>query len=269
MIDWKKIRKEYEESDITASALAKKYGISPSTLRSRKNREGWQRDATQNKNVATRRKKDDNRGAPLGSHNAKGNPGNPHASPPPGNKNAVSHGLFAKWLPDDTRALIQEIYTSEPADIIWNNIMIQYAAIIRSQKIMNVTDELDTTTDITEVDLNPKLIDENGKTVQIKEVRQYQYAWDKQANYLMAMSRAMGTLSKLIKQFVEIADEQDERRKKLEIMTVQLDFVKAKTKRAQIENGDVDQQEIGDDGFLAAIDKSMDSVWEDGDQDET
>lgn len=45
MIDWKKIRKEYEETDITASALAKKYSISPSTLRSRKNRGGWQRGA--------------------------------------------------------------------------------------------------------------------------------------------------------------------------------------------------------------------------------
>ncbi|MFT8836873.1 phage terminase small subunit [Liquorilactobacillus satsumensis] len=266
MIDWKKIRKEYEESDITARALAEKYGIKPSTLRSRKNREGWKRDATQSKNVASRRNATDRPGGQKGNQNAKGNSG---GKAPPENKNAVSHGLFAKWLPDDTRSLIQEIYTSEPADIIWNNIMIQYAAIIRSQKIMNVTNEFDTTTDITEVDLNPKLIDENGKPAQIKEVRQYQYAWDKQANYLMAMSRAMGTLSKLIKQFVEIADEQDERRKKLEIMTVQLDFVKAKTKRAQIENGDVDQQELGDDGFLEAIDKSMDDVWKDGDKDET
>ncbi|MFT8837558.1 hypothetical protein [Liquorilactobacillus satsumensis] len=54
MINWKKVRKEYEESDITARALAEKYGIKPSTLRSRKNREGWKCDATQNKNVASR-----------------------------------------------------------------------------------------------------------------------------------------------------------------------------------------------------------------------
>ncbi|WP_144564059.1 terminase small subunit [Bacillus licheniformis] len=63
MIDWEKIRKEFEETDITMKALAEKHGVKPGTLRSRKNREGWQRSnattaATQRnkkKKVATRK----------------------------------------------------------------------------------------------------------------------------------------------------------------------------------------------------------------------
>src|SRR5690606_39104080 len=60
MINWEKIRKEYESSDITLKALAEKYGLKDSTIRSRKSREKWQRNATsknatQRKNVATKK----------------------------------------------------------------------------------------------------------------------------------------------------------------------------------------------------------------------
>ncbi len=33
---------------------------------------------------------------------------------------------------------MNEVATSKPEDILWNNIMIQYTAIIRAQKIMYV-----------------------------------------------------------------------------------------------------------------------------------
>ncbi|MCO7128021.1 hypothetical protein NIE88_19960 [Sporolactobacillus shoreicorticis] len=58
-----------------------------------------------------------------------------------------------------------------------------------------------------------------------------QFAWDKQANFLNAQSRAMGELRVLIKQFVSIADEQDERRKKLELMQVHIDDIKSDIRR--------------------------------------
>jgi len=59
-MNWEEIRNEYETSDITLKALAEKHGIKDATLRSRKNREKWQRNgatrnATQHKNVATER----------------------------------------------------------------------------------------------------------------------------------------------------------------------------------------------------------------------
>lgn len=63
-MDWKKIRQEYEQSTIILKELAAKYGVSEGTMRSRKNREKWQRNehndatqrATKKKNVATRDK---------------------------------------------------------------------------------------------------------------------------------------------------------------------------------------------------------------------
>ena len=219
MTDWAAIRKEFEESNITLKDLAEKYGVKESTMRSRKNREGWQRNDETQRSNATHRK-----GGQRNNQNAKGNRGNPNAQPPPNNKNAVSHGLFANWLPDDTRAIIQELYTSEPVDILWNNIMIQYTAIIRSQKIMNVASQHDTT----EWEKRRKgkwVPDENGNPIFVPDEieKEIQFAWDKQANYLNAQSRAVSTLSNLIRQFVAIADESDERRLKLKLMGAQIE----------------------------------------------
>src|SRR5690625_3575894 len=58
--NWEQIRKEWETSDITFKALAEKHGVKDSTIRSRKSREKWQRNATsknatQRKNVATKK----------------------------------------------------------------------------------------------------------------------------------------------------------------------------------------------------------------------
>lgn len=56
MTNWKDIRQEWEQSDISFKALADKYGLKDTTIRSRKNREDWQRnDATQRRNVATKK----------------------------------------------------------------------------------------------------------------------------------------------------------------------------------------------------------------------
>jgi len=55
-INWAEIRSEYENSDIILKDLANKYGISPGTVRSRKNREQWQRNEIDiKKNVAMQR----------------------------------------------------------------------------------------------------------------------------------------------------------------------------------------------------------------------
>lgn len=202
--------------------IAEELGVSSSTVRKWKSEDKWDGET---KRSAPKEK--ERYESMRGNQNARGNPG---GKPPPNNKNAVSHGLFANWLPDDTKQIIQELYTSEPADIIWNNIMIQYTAIIRSQKIMYVKDEFDSTEDVVSAEINPMLVDsETNKAVQTKLTRQFQYAWDKQAAFLNAQSRAMGTLSNLIKQFLAIADEQDERRKKLELMDAQIAKLKSTT----------------------------------------
>ena len=52
-MNWEKIRKEFETSDITMADLAKKHKVKPTTLRSRKNRESWQRNTTTQRNTKT------------------------------------------------------------------------------------------------------------------------------------------------------------------------------------------------------------------------
>lgn len=133
---------------------------------------------------------------------------------PDRNKNAVKHGLFANWLPSETLEIMNEVATSKPEDIIWNNIMIQYTAIIRAQKIMYVSGS---------EDLSKEVSKWSSSDYGSSEEYTIQYAWDKQANFLNAQSRAMGTLANLIKQFVAIADEKDDRRKRLELMSAQIE----------------------------------------------
>lgn len=202
--------------------IAEELGVSASTVRKWKSEDKWEGETKQS--APDEKERYDSM---RGNQYAKGN----HGGAPPNNKNSVSHGLFSDWLPEETKAIIAELYTSEPADILWNNIMIQYTAIIRSQKIMSVRDEFDNTEDVVSAEIDPMVVDpKTKKPMQTKVSRQFQYAWDKQANFMNAQSRAMGTLSNLIKQFVAIADEQDTRRKKLEMMTTQIDLAKAQLK---------------------------------------
>lgn len=266
MTNWKAIRKEYETTSITMKDLAEKHNVKYSTLRSRKSRENWQRgDAT---NVATDDASKNKRGAPKGNKNAKGNSGG--AAPkgnqnakgdgaPEGNKNAVSHGLFANWLPEESLEIIRELSQKSPADMIWENILIQYTAIIRAQKIMYVKDSYDDINNITSLRLDPTFQDDDGKPVQVEEKREWHMAYEKQEAFMNAQSRAMGTLSNLIKQFVTLADEQDERRLKLEKMRQDINVSNAKLELMKdMLPGD---EESTDDGFLAALEEQAEDLW--------
>ncbi|MCO7128020.1 phage terminase small subunit-related protein [Sporolactobacillus shoreicorticis] len=55
---------------------------------------------------------------------------------PLGNHNATKFGFFSKYLPAESVEIMQAINTADPADLLWDQIMIQYTAIIRAQKIM-------------------------------------------------------------------------------------------------------------------------------------
>ncbi|MFC0759431.1 phage terminase small subunit [Enterococcus faecalis] len=183
-------REDYEKG-LKYREIAEKYGVSISTVKSWKSRY-WSQEKVATKDATI----PNNKGAPDR------------------NKNAVKHGLFANWLPSETLEIMNEVATSKPEDIIWNNIMIQYTAIIRAQKIMYVYEAEDLSKEISKWSSS-----DSGSS----EEYAIQYAWDKQANFLNAQSRAMSTLSNLIKQFVAIADEKDDRRKRLELMSAQIE----------------------------------------------
>ena len=55
-MDWIEIRKEYESTDISLKELSVKQGVSEGTMRSRKNREKWQRNATDNATQRTKQR---------------------------------------------------------------------------------------------------------------------------------------------------------------------------------------------------------------------
>ena len=129
--------------------------------------------------------------------NAKGNVTN-HKGAPAGNQNAVKnaekYGFFSKYLPEETVSIIQEMPT-DPLDILWDQVQIAYAAIIRAQSIMYVRDQKDVT--IT------KIGQKDGETV-TEERWEVQQAWDKHGNFLQAQARAQKTLEGLIKQYDEL-----------------------------------------------------------------
>lgn len=160
--------------------IADEVGVSLSAVKSWATRY-WKKEKLQpeKKKVATKKRK---RG---------GQPGNKNATGPPGNKHAEKHGFFSKILPAETLELIQGMELQNPVDILWDSIQIQWAAILRAQKIMYVNNIEDKTTE--------KVEWKDGNVV--GEKWEVQQAWDKQASFLAAQSRAMQALSGLIKQY--------------------------------------------------------------------
>src|SRR5690606_24465453 len=64
--------------------------------------------------------------------------GGKSTGPPKNNQNAKKHGFFSKYIPEETLEIMGMLEEKSPADLIWDQIMIQYAAIIRAQQIMYV-----------------------------------------------------------------------------------------------------------------------------------
>ncbi|MCY7971046.1 phage terminase small subunit [Bacillus spizizenii] len=198
--------------------LAGKYGVSVNTIKSWKQRHGWERKkgAPSEKSVHTKK------GGQPGNKNAVGNNG----GAPQRNQNAVTHGFFSKFLPEETLEIMEEIQERSPADMIWDQIQIQYAAIIRAQRIMFVSDKEEM---IKELKKKRSLISEVSEIEE--EEYEFQFSWDRHATFLNAQSRAMGELRSLIKQFDQLAHEEDERRLKLEQMRLNIDKTKAEVER--------------------------------------
>ncbi|WP_252359838.1 phage terminase small subunit [Bacillus spizizenii] len=186
--------------------LAEKYGVSVNTIKSWKQRHGWERKkgAPIEKSVHTKK------GGQPGNKNALGNNG----GAPQRNQNAVTHGFFSKFLPEETLEIMEEIQERSPADMIWDQIQIQYAVILRAQRIMFVQDK-DNMTKVLKKEKPGAFGDE--------QEWEFQFAWDRHATFLNAQSRAMGELRSLIKQFDQLAHEEDERRLKLEQMRLNIE----------------------------------------------
>lgn len=172
--NWELAYEDYK-AGMKRKDIAQKYNVSINTVKSWK-----QRHWNQKEGAPPKRKK----GAPLKNKNASG-----RTPKKDENQNAKKHGLFAKWLPEEVNQIIGEMPES-PLDILWYNIQLQLTAIVRAQKIMFVADEYDKTKEVT--------LDGDAVGYEIQQ------AWDKQASFMTAQSRAMKTLESMIKQYDEL-----------------------------------------------------------------
>lgn len=236
----RKAYKDYQ-AGMKYTDIASKYGVTINTVKSWKTRHSWQRGqgAPVQESVHTKKRA----GAPKGNKNAVGNRGG--APPPIGNKRAEKHGFFSKYMPPDTLEIMQQLETQSAIDIVWENITIQYTAIIRAQQIMYVK--------------APKEVPVTNDTeAEIKANLAAQQAFFNQSSFLQAQSRAMDTLQKLIKQYdallrTELATE--EQKARIEVL------------RAKVPSKDDYQTQ--DDGFIEALKGQLKEIWDDGEEVET
>lgn len=54
-----------------------------------------------------------------------------------------AHSIFNQFLSDETIEIMEKMDGRTSLDLIWDQIQIQYAAIIRAQRIMYVADQED------------------------------------------------------------------------------------------------------------------------------
>lgn len=180
MADLKDLVKIDYLNGIKQKQICKNHGININTLKSWISRYKWTEEKRRKgipKNTG---------GAPLNNKNAVG-----HGAPK-GNKNAEKFGFFSKYLPDETLELMDSIVEKKQIDILWEQIVIQYAAIIRAQKIMYVAEKDEIIREVKK---------EEQSELSQKIEYELQFAWDRQASFLNAQSRAMSELRSLIKQY--------------------------------------------------------------------
>lgn len=228
---WEDALHDYE-SGMKYKEIAEKYSVSLNTVKSWKTRH-WNKKGVHTKEKCAHKK----RGAQPGNKNSKGGP--------PGNQKAKKHGLFAKWLPEEVNQIIGEMPES-PLDILWYNIQLQLAAIVRAQNIMYVTDKKDKTVE--------KVEEKDGNV--IGERWEVQQAWDKQASFMTAQSRAMKTLESMIKQYDEMLHKNWELAS--EEQKARLGLIQAQKKKLESDGGE--SQELTKlDQLLSGIDQEAKS----------
>lgn len=196
--------------------IANRLGVPPGTVRRWKSIYGWESERSEK--IPSVRK----RGAQPGNKNSKGGP--------PGNKKAEKYGFLSKYLPAETKEIFDAVAEADPLDLLWHQIQIQYAAIIRAQKIAYVKDQHDKTIE--------KVEEKDGNV--IGERWEVQQAWDKQENFLKAQSRAMSTLANMLRHYEQMLRDRGEN--VTEEQRLRLDKLRAETERIR-RSSDPDQDD--------------------------
>ena len=208
--------------------IASQLNLSPGTIRGWKSKDKW--DSKLNGALQKNTERSKRKGAQPGNKNSSGGP--------PGNKKAEKFGFFSKYLPEETVSIIQEMPT-DPLDVLWDQIQIAYAAIIRAQQIMYVRDRDDKTIE--------KIEEKDGNV--IGERWEVQHAWDKQGKFLQAQARAQSELRSLIKQYDELLHKRwdlasDEQKARIAQIKAQTDKLKGTDNEEELSRLDQVLREI-------------------------
>lgn len=225
--------KELYEKGLKLIDISKQLGVPEGTVRRWKCTHKWDSKRSDKKSERSERKK----GGQPGNKNAAGGP--------PGNKKAEKYGFFSKYLPDETKEIFDAIEHADPLDLLWHQIQIAYAAIVRAQRIAYVKDHQDRTIN--------KIGEKDGETVS-EERWEVQEAWDKQNNFLKAQARAQAELSRMIKQYDEMLHANWE-------LATEEQKTRIQSMKAKAQLNDV--EETVDDGFLEALNSSAAEDWND------
>lgn len=212
--------------------IAAELGLPEGTVRRWKCTHKWDSERSDKKTNVRKR------GAQPGNKNSSGGP--------PKNKHAEKYGFFSKYLPDETREIFSAINEADPLDLLWHQIQIAYAAIIRAQRIAYVKDQQDKTIE--------KIEEKKGKI--IGERWEVQQAWDKQNDFLKAQARAQSELRSMIKQYDEMLHK--DWKSASEEQKARLEQIRAQTARIISDAGDgeddgveiindIEQEETGAD----------------------
>lgn len=202
--------------------IASQLNIPEGTVRRWKCTHKWDDERSDKKASVRKRKK----GGQPRNKNAIGNDG---GGAPEQNKNAEKYGFFSKYLPDETREIFSAIEQADPLDLLWHQIQIAYAAIVRAQRIAYVKDQDDKTIE--------KIEEKDGNV--IGEKWEVQQAWDKQEAFLKAQARAQGELRAMIKQYDEMLHKNWDL--STEEQRARIEQIRANTARMSGGDGDEDE----------------------------
>lgn len=187
------------KGDITNRKLGEILGVPEKTISAWKSRDKWVQCSTA-KNCSTTNRK---RG---------GQPGNTNGTGPPRNKNAVKHGLMAKYLPPSVYEIVEEINTKSPLDILWENITLTHANLLHAQRILFVENKEDTSEFVTGI----------GAAATTMEIHA---SWDKQTKALKAIASTQATLRNMIRAYDELSRSDlvtEEQRLRMDILKTKL-----------------------------------------------
>ncbi|ASS76831.1 hypothetical protein CIG75_19045 [Tumebacillus algifaecis] len=205
----------------------------------------------------------------LGNQRAQGGRGNPSprknfgnkgGGAPIGNENAVAHGFFRSQLPERLQGLFDQVQNMDLVDMAWNNLSLTMTVMLDSlQQLAAIQSER-------RMVKKKKFVipaDDEGAPIEIEGELLQEIEWehhtalDQQAKALVALDRQQARLDNQIRKFLELADKDDERRLKLELMQSQIDRAKLDVERIKADVGRDD-----DEGLRIVVD------YGDGDDEE-